>query len=651
MVFRTLLGRVAAVAAVLLMLLAPAMAEHTTTTADPVAIAPGGKAEVKLTMVLDKGWYTYGTVERLDSFGIGPTPTSARLLDDKVLSGAGDLRASKPKTKFDEGFLIDIDYYPEKVELWVPVKAGADAKPGTYEAAFEVFYQVCDSARCLPPTADTIRVTYTIDPDAPTMGAVDPAAGGGDGVGKTESAKEVDDAKKQGIFGFLLFSMGAGFLALLTPCVFPMVPITVSFFTKRAEKRKGGGLRDSIVYSLGIISTFTVIGIVVALLFGASSIQTFASSPWLNLAIGAIFVALALNLFGVFELQVPHSILNKLNAASNEGNGIGSVLLMGLTFSLTSFTCTVPLVSTVLISVADGERLAPIIGMLGYSLAFASPFFLLSLMPSYLTKLPRAGGWMNNVKVVMGLLEIAAAMKFFSNSDLSWQWGVISPELFLAIWVGVGIMSAMYILGVFKLPHDAPIQAVSATRMMLALVFTSFSVYLVGGMFGNSLGELEAFIPPRNYEQVMQVGKGGGEISVAEPVGGAAGRQGRKAPSAHEGWIDDYDKALAVAKEEKKLVFVDFTGFTCTNCRWMEANMFPTPEVEGYLSGMVKVQLYTDFEKNLKLQKDKFGSIELPLYAIVTPEGEIIATKAFTRDKTEFLQFLAKSKETTLSTL
>ena len=452
--------------------------------------------------------------------------------------------------------------------------------------------------------------------------------------GTTASATQINDKKKQGVWSFLWFAMLAGLAALLTPCVFPMVPITVSFFTKRSENARAHGLRDAFVYAVGIISTFTALGIILALVFGASGIQTFATNPWINLLIAGIFIAFALNLFGVFEIQVPSSILNKLNSGG-QGNGVIGILLMGLAFSLTSFTCTVPFVGSALISASRGEWFYPILGMLGFSSMFALPFFFLALFPSAMKKLPKAGGWMVSMKVVMGFLEIAAAIKFISNADLVWNWGFITRDLFLSIWIACATLITLYLLGVFRLTSDVVSESIGGIRALFATCFAALIFFLLSGLFGKPLGEMDAFLPPA-------------ELSKAPALKAIAASPSPASRNLEDGWyVDDYPAALAESKRTGKPMFIDFTGFTCTNCRWMEQNMFLKAAVQTVLDRFVKVRLYTDRKTeiclaNKKMQEQRFDSIELPLYVLTTPDEKVITTGSFTRDEADFLTFLQK---------
>lgn len=300
---------------------------------------------------------------------------------------------------------------------------------------------------------------------------------------------------------------------------------------------------------------------------------------------------------------------------------------MGLTFSLTSFTCTTPFVGSLLVMAAQGEWFMPVIGMLAFSTVFALPFFVLALAPQLVSQLPKSGGWLNSVKVVMGFLEIAAAMKFISNVDLVLHWGIFTREVVLASWVAIAGLTTLYLLGVFQLSHDSKPERLGAIRICCAFFFLSLGFYLLTGLFGVKLGELESFLPYPTEQSVV------------------ATTESTKSVEAY--WLkNDYEGALGKAKSEGKAVFIDFTGYTCTNCRWMEANMFQKPEVSAALDRFVKVQLFTDgagevYEKQQRFQEEKFGTVALPLYAIVDGDGNTRATfPGLTRDKEGFLRFL-----------
>jgi thiol:disulfide interchange protein DsbD len=621
--------------------------EHARFKASPSQsqVSEGDEFFIKFNFDIDKYWYTYDFVMQVSEEGIGPMETQLAILSDDMAEVNGEIIKPKPLEKFDEGFKFDITYYKGNFDVILPVKALKDINFESDVMNVEIYIQLCDTVRCLPPEPYELRVgadvfnpedyDFFVNREDESLAETDES---GDDVIVTESSAEIEETKKKGVWSFLWFAMLAGAAALLTPCVFPMIPITVSFFTKRAENSKAKGLRDSVIYALGIIITFTGIGFALAAILGPTGIRDFAADGWVNMFIAAIFVIFALNLFGAFEIQIPTGIMNKLNKKT-QGAGIGSILAMGLVFSLTSFTCTVPFVGSALISATGGEWFYPVIGMLGFSTVFALPFFIFALIPSAMNKLPKAGGWMNNVKVIMGFLEVAAAIKFISNADLVWEWGIMPRDFFLAIWIICGILIVAYLLGAFRMKLDSEISNLSAVRVVWAIVFGAITVYLLPGLFGKGLGELDAFLPPKGYlnASAATVSSAGGDM-----FGG--GSESKKSV-----WLNNYEEALALAKEENKPIFIDFTGWTCTNCRWMESNVFPLPEVQNYFADMINVKLYTDRRKepeltNKKFQEERFNSIELPLYVILTPDEKLVGTKAFTRDLQEFLDFLEKGK-------
>jgi thiol:disulfide interchange protein len=629
-------------------------------------VKAGEEFAIQLTVTVDKGWHIYELNKKLADDYVGPILTEISFNPNNFFKLEGKIKATPPKIKYDSAFSMRIGTYYGQAVFEIPLRASKDIDFNSSKIQIVLYTQQCTETSCLPPTDFKINIskeifisetglnptesvqssaTATTVKDEKSIQTTQKATVGSQ-VQKTESQEQSIEMQKRGFWSYIWFAMLQGALSLLTPCVFPMIPITVSFFTKRSEKKKSKGLVDSLVYALGIMFTFTGIGVIFAGIYGPSGIQDLATNPWLNLGIATIFIVFALNLFGAFEIQLPTSLLNKLNSKS-QGSGIISVLLMGLTFSLTSFTCTVPFVGTTLVSVGSGEWFYPIAGMLAFSAVFAAPFFLLALFPSALNKVPRAGGWMNNIKVVMGFLEIAAAIKFLSNADLVWMWGVLPRELFLSIWLACTVMIILYILGVFRLHHDAPVDSIGTPRVVFAVIFAAITFYLLIGLNGKPLGELDAFLPPPNYNELMSTKESGSTTA------GTSNSTSAKSISASEEeliWMDNYQDALKLAKEKKKMIFIDFTGYTCTNCRWMELNMFSKKEIRSYLENMILVRLYTDrrnepYQSNKNFQKNRFNSIELPLYVIYTPEEKLIGTKAFTRDVTEFLGFLKKGAD------
>lgn len=423
---------------------------------------------------------------------------------------------------------------------------------------------------------------------------------------------------------YFLLSLGFGFLSLLTPCVFPLIPMTVSYFTKKQETENFNVWKEASIFVLGIVITFTLVGLLVASVFGASGINNLATNPYLNLFVALLFILFAFNLMGAFEIIIPSSILTSLTNAQT-GSGILSTLLMSFTFTLTTFTCTMPFIGSVLVSASRGEWFYPLIGMLGYSIAFSLPFFLLAVSPSLLKKLPRSGNWMLSFKIVLGMLELAAALKFISNADLVLQTQLLPREFFLIIWASIFFAISLYLFGVYRFSHEsASAEGKHPVRILLAILFLSFALNFTFSTNGRRLGEFEAFLPPYSSE---------GAITS-------------KAETEELVWFDNLEKAKEKALIQNRRIFIDFTGYTCTNCRWMEQNIFVIPEVKTLLNKFVLVRLYTDgdekvHEDNQKYQEDKFGTIALPLYAGLNTEDKILGQfMGMTRDKNEFSKFL-----------
>ena len=594
-------------------------------SATPEAVRVGETVTVWIDVTLTEDWHIYSATTPEG----GPYPT------EFVLSGEGFQRQGAviqppPIKEHDPNFDMQVEYYNKSVRFGVQAKVVDGAQLGTATLAGEVIYMLCNATSCLPPETYVFELPVTIEAgearaDYVVAMTTVPNAGVGEELDGTGSIADVDRALSQGLGAFLYLSFSMGLLALLTPCVFPMIPITVSFFTKQESQSRGETIAKSLAYCGGIVFTFTGLGLILAVTLGASGAAQFAANPWVNLLITAIFVAFALALFGMFEIQLPYGLLNRLNQM--QGGSYGAILLMGFTFSLTSFTCTAPFVGTLLVLTSQGTWVWPVLGMLTFSAAFALPFFFLSLFPQALAALPQSGGWLNSVKVVMGFLELAAALKFLSNVDLVWQWGIISRELFIAIWIALFALCGIYLLGKIRLPHDSPLETVGPLRLLASAGVLSFSLYLTTGLFGAPLGELDAFFPPYgSYGEIAKIRSGEPELS----------------------WSDDYEVALAEAQKTGKPIFIDFTGFACTNCRWMEANIFPEPEVHNLLKQYVRVQLYTDgrevvHKHNREFQESRFGTVALPLYVVISPSDETIASfPGMTRDKNVFVKFLEK---------
>ena len=607
----------------------------------------GQNFKARLSATIEEGWHLYA----LDQPKGGPIATKITVPEDSVFKIDGSIESPKPTIKLDPNFLIEekpieTKFFEKQATFVIPIKMAGDGSGS--DLAINVYYQACNDTYCLPPKTykisftgfEEVKKTFKDSTSNQAANTAAPPSSSTPGSPNSSSSTlttstENVNYENSSIWSFLWIAISLGALSLLTPCVFPMIPITVSYFTNHSSHNRAKAIKLATVYSLGIIATFTLLGMVLAIFVGAAGINLFAANPWVNIVITAIFLFFAFNLFGSYEITVPTKYLTSLDnltrSKEGEGSGIVGALLMGLTFTLTSFTCTSPFVGTILVSASQGSWQKPLIGMLAYSTVFALPFFVLALAPQLVSQLPRAGGWMNSVKVSMGFLEVAAAMKFISNVDLIWHWGIFTRPVVLAIWIAISLILSIYLLGKFQLAHDSKPERIGAFRLVSAILSLAIGFYLLTGLFGAKLGTLESFLPldTENSSSKFFGGK-------SEPLK----------------WVEnDYEKALAQAKAEKKPVFVDFTGYTCTNCRWMEANIFTKKEVEDGLGKFVLARLYTDDgsennERQQQFQEKTFQNVALPFYAIFSPDGKTVATfPGLTRNTQEFVDFLKKGQE------
>ncbi len=582
---------------------------------EPAVTRAGETVEIVVTAIVDEGWHLYSLTQPPG----GPEKTTITLAPNPVFQKTSAFAGPTPKRTHDPAFDMNVEFHEGTVAFTALTQLKPDAAAGVQTVQGKFGYMVCDAKSCLPPATTAFTAELKIEPGEPRAQFLR-------GVG-TESkpaaaaanaAPEKFGGRADGLGALVLLAIISGLISLLTPCVFPMIPITVSFFTKEASHDRRRALKLAAVYGLGIVATFTLVGVVLTLLLGAGSANKFAASPLVNLAIGALFVAFALSLFGLFEFQLPSSWIDA--AQSRTGAGTVGAMFMALVFTLTSFTCTAPFIGPLLVAITRGAWFWPLVGMSVFSATFAAPFVLLALFPSWLARLPKSGGWLNSTKVVMGFLEIAAAMKFFSNADLIWNWGVFTTPVVLASWVVLAVLTGLYILGRVRLPHESPVGKVGAARWLFGALFLALALVMAPGFWK---------IPPPNL------------IDSYLPTPIALKQQEKLA------WGNDYAAALKQAKAEGKNVFIDFTGYTCTNCRWMEISMFPQPEVEAALQKFVRVRLYTDGgahgQQNQDFQVARFGDAALPLYVIMSADDKELARFAgMTRDVKAYLEFLKK---------
>ncbi|HEY3781785.1 MAG TPA: cytochrome c biogenesis protein CcdA [Fimbriimonadaceae bacterium] len=608
-----------------------------TASLQPPDARAGESAQIVLTAKIASGWHLY----KIGETG-GPFPTSFDLGKSTALATNGAPIEPAPKTIFDPNFKANLGEYETAVAFAVPVKIAAGLS-GPQKAVVTTQDQTCNAHVCTIPETVPVTVAFTVgsgparpDHTAPVTsvpaqpvgysggGAVPAPAATAASSGSSNSASDnVKDAEKKGLLAFIMFAFAGGLVALATPCVFPMIPITVSYFAKKSggEKKNFAG---AFVFCGGIIGTYTILGLLFTVIFGASGINNLAANPWINLILATLFFVLALSLFGLFEIRLPSAMLNKANAGTRKG-GLAGPFFMGLTFTLTSFTCTAPLVGALLGQAATGQYAYPLLGLFFFGLAFSLPFFLLALFPQFLADLPKSGSWLNTVKGFMGFVEIAAGVKFLSNADLVWQLGYLTRPIFLAIWAMVGIITALYLFGLMKLSTDGGKEKIGFMRVAIGVVTLAATGLFLSGVGGNTKGFhsfLLAWLPPVPY-----------------PGQQAAGPQEIQ-------WLGKYQQAVTAAEKTNKPIFIDFTGVTCTNCRAMEEQMFPRPEVRKLIDGYVDVQLYTDRPTpddrfNAGLEQKFASETTLPMYVIVTPEGKVLkAFSGYTEDAKAFVSFL-----------
>ncbi len=569
-------------------------------------VTAGDQLILITTVTLEEGWHIYAINEKID----GPIATFIDVDGSGIIKSVGKTREPTPIKKYDSGFQKDTYFHEGIVVFETPIELDPLIIPGSNTLNASILYQACNASLCLPPKSETAKLDFEIS---------------------------------TGFGSFFLLSISMGLLALLTPCVFPMIPITISYFTKQGEIEGRNPVKQASVYSAGIIATYTVLGLLLAVTLGASGANQLAASPWVNLFIGGLFIYFALSLFGMYEIELPSALRQFTLKQEGRGGYVGT-LFMALTFTLTSFTCTVQFVGLLLVRAVQGDWFWPALGMLIFSAAFALPFFFLALFPQYMARMPKSGGWLNSVKVVMGFLELAAAFKFLSNTDLVWQWNIFTRPVVLTVWVVIVFLTGLYILGKIRLPHDTPLETIGVPRLILSIILLTFSIYMARGIIGQPIhGLIDSYLPPKIQGGMVAAptfgARGGGTVlneSISE----------LDVSSAHNGWIRDYDEGVKVAEELGKPIFLNFTGITCTNCRWMETNMFTEPEVVELFDNFVLIELFTDMgprsKEWQKMEEQRFGTVALPYYVILSSDGqeEIASFAGMTPNLQQFVRFL-----------
>ena len=634
-----------------------------------------------LTAVIKGDWHLYST----ELPAGGPTPT--HLIVDK-LTGAelvGKLTANqKPIEKFDPNFEMTLRFFGGKVSFRQQIRI-TDPKKFAFEGA--VRYMACNDQQCLPPAnwefkiqpkelgkleaaapstklTEETSTTTTEEQTAPPMGEqlADSASTTATALSVQNDStslaasdlwapvipelKAYGDKALSQTEGSLWMLLVGGFLgglvALVTPCVWPMIPMTVSFFLKRSKDKKKG-IRDALIYGLGIIIIYVGLGLLVSAVFGASFLNSLATNAYFNVAFFLLLVIFAMSFFGAFELVLPAKWTNKMDEKADSASGFLSIFFMAFTLALVSFSCTGPIVGTLLVQAATSSSgmLAPAIGMLGFALALALPFTLFAIFPNLLQSMPKSGGWMNSVKVVLAFIELALALKFLSIADLAYNWRILDREVFLALWIVIFFLLGMYLLGKLRFPHDTPQEKTPIPALFLAIVSLSFAVYMIPGLWGAPLRAISAFAPPLRTQDLNLYH---GEVHAK---------------------FDDYDAGMAYARQVGKPVIIDFSGYGCVNCRKMEAAVWTDANVKGMLENdyvlitlMVdekaplpqpleveengeKVKLRTVGDKWSYFQRMKFGANAQPFYVLLDHQGKPLApSRAYDEDIPAYLDFL-----------
>jgi len=548
--------------------------------------------------VIEADWHLYSQFTPEN----GPLP--AELVFDNAKGNyelIGKAKESPYKKQYNDVFEVDEYYFEKKVTFKQKVKI---LNPKVTSIKMRLDYQVCkevcinqDKALTfkIPTIAanvivgNSVIITDTVV--ATTMVSKDNSAIK-DVAKVAPVVKKVNKkAEKKGLLTIFFLAFLGGFAALLTPCVFPMIPMTVSFFTKQS-KTKAQGQRNAIFYGISIIAIYVLLGTLVTAIFGAEALNELSTNVWFNIIFFVLLVVFASSFLGAFEIMLPNSWANKIDRQADRG-GIVGILFMALALAIVSFSCTGPIVGTLLVESASKGGIAPIVGMLGFSLALALPFMLFAMFPGWLNSLPKSGGWLNTVKVSLGFLELALAFKFLSNADLVLQLHWIEREIFLAIWIAIFGTWAIYLLGKITLPHDSPLTHISVGRMSLALLVLAFTLYMIPGLFGAPLKLISAFPPPQTYSESPN-GIGNATKSDEKlPEGAKFGEHGIVT-------FTDYEKGFAYAKSVNKPIMIDFTGFACVNCRKMEINVWSDEKVLKLLKeDLVLISLYVDDKREL----------------------------------------------------
>ena len=583
-------------------------------------VRAGEVAEIVINMTMDDEWHIYSIYK--SSVESGPLPTEISV-GGRAVGMVAPVIEPEPIHAFDPGFETDTYFHRGNTQFTVPIKLKRNLEPGTYKIAVDVFYMVCNARLCYPPVTKTDTVVVVIEPGSPRPDKLSFA------VVASSSNDNDSSSKSNTLLGIFLLAVGGAIISWVMPCVYPMIPIIISFFGKMSEEKHIGKSTIATFYGLGISGTFVLIGLLVGFLsWGVSDVARqsryanignfIATNSWINLGLGILFIFFALWMFGIINVNVAGRLLNKTDQAGQSAKSayVGSFLL-GVTFAITSFSCTVPVVGTLLVVAAAGTAgglLTSLYGMVIYGVVFAAPFVALSMFPTALEKLPRSGTWMETIKIVFGFIEIAAAVKFLWVPDLEWKLGLLPRNVVLALFIIIGILQIGYLLGFFTIGSAEKIKPFQIGKgRVIGIVLTGLVLFPIGMSLASP--------PTYHYAKMPRVMEEFIEAMIPPPPT-------EDDIAMQEGWfVDQYEEALAKAKLEGKPLFIDFTGVYCANCRVMERRVFPTGQVKEQFDKMVLTRLYVDKKDSLskayaQLQFERYQQATQPYYVVLDPADE-----------------------------
>ncbi len=624
----------------------------------------GNEAELVFKALIENKWHLYSQ----DLPDGGPIPTSFSFEESSGWKRLGEVvEITEAEVKYDASFDLDLKMFSHEAEFRQKIELTGN-EPVGIKGFIE--YMCCDDERCLPPTEEDFSFNLTGGEQVVSDAGIE-TADQGPGVSKTGPDGDMPTANKGNMWVFFLFSFLAGLAAILTPCVFPMIPMTVTFFLRGSEQRSKAILKG-LIFGISIVIIYTSIGIIVSLTSAGADFANQISSHWIpNTIFFVLFLIFAASFLGMFEIVLPNKWINRADKQADRGGYLGA-FFMAFTLVLVSFSCTGPIVGALLVESAGGLAIRPIIGMFGFSLAFALPFTLLSIFPSWLSGLPKSGGWLNSVKVVLGFIVLAFGFKFFSTIDQSYHLGIMSREVYLAIWIVIFTMLGFYLLGKLRFANDSELPYISVPRLFLSIASFTFVVYLVPGLFGAPLTSISALIPPKSA-QTFDLARSGNRgqtmpLSDASVCGPAKYSDFLHLPHGLQGYFD-FEEGLACAIEQDKPIFLDFKGHSCSNCKLMEAKVWPDPRVLKSLSeDFIIIALYTDDKtklpesewftstydgkvrktlgrKNMDFEITHFNTNTQPLYVIVDHDLNTLAGPVgLDLNVQNFIDFLNKGK-------